>query len=252
MGWRRKLWLYFWNFRYLPLNYRLRAIKIRRILLPTGSPWYLRATWRSARTLANPPLPSPALFVLRLIWPFPTWKYPATLPPPPRIIMANPKAVSCQLRDLVTLRSMPLWRSRDTPERSFYRLYEAFCSANGAMMTYETEYFWRRSSSEWATRNIPDPKCDDEEQYAVMASLAEVLVESFMWRLELGLRRDDTPFMNRDEEPKPFVPETCPLWTAKIPALTEDLLIHPEESQYFDSPFHRRNIYMCTGFFYTV
>lgn len=166
--------------------------------------------------------------------------------------MADPDSISGQCRDLIYLRSMPLWRSRDTPQRAFYRLYEAFCAADGHMITYETEYFWRRSPPEWATALIPDPQCEDAEQYAVMASLAEALVESFAWRLELGLRRTDRPIMNYDRDPPPYDPEVCPAWAAKVPPLKEKLLIHLDEDRCFDSPFHRRNIYMATGHLYTV
>ncbi|KAK4101368.1 hypothetical protein N658DRAFT_558881 [Parathielavia hyrcaniae] len=234
--------VYFWNFRYLPLKYRWPLIKLRRRLLPTRTGLGLRNALRHARSLKHPPEPHPYLFVLRLLWPFPTWHFPAVLPPPPRQIMADPGRVSCRVRDLRYLRSMPLWRARDTPQRSFYRLYEAFCAADGHMITYDTEYFWRRSSPGWATANIADPQCRDLGQYAVMASLAEVLVESFAWRLELGMRRTDRSIISRSEDPQPsFVPEVYSPWTAKVPPLQSRLLIHPEEDREFDSPFHRRN-----------
>ncbi|KAK4156212.1 hypothetical protein C8A00DRAFT_41271 [Chaetomidium leptoderma] len=231
--------VYFWNFRYLPLKYRWPLIKFRRRLLPTRTGLGLRNALRHARSLKTRRSRTP-------------WSFPAVLPPAPRDIMADPEKVRCRTRDLIYLRSMPLWRARDTPQRSFYRLYEAFCAADGHMITYETEYFWRRSSPQWATANIADPDCQDTEQYAVMASLAEVLVDSFRWRLELGLRRNDEPIMNRTVDPPPFVPEVCPLWAAKVPSLRARLLVHPEEDRYFDSPLHRRNIYMSTGWFYTV
>lgn len=243
---------YMWNFRYLPLKYRWPLIKFRRRLFPTRTGLGLRNALRHASSLKHPPEPHPFLFVLRLLWPFPTWHFPAVLPPPPREIIANPERVRCQVRDLMYLRSMPLWRARDTPQRAFYRLYEAVCAADGHMITYETEYFWRQSSPPWAVANISDPECQDREQYAVMASLAEVLVEAFTWRLELGLRRDDTPIMDRTVDPPPFTPETCPRWTAKVLPLKDKLIMHPEEDEYFDSPLHRRNIYMSTGWFYTV
>ncbi|KAK4251978.1 hypothetical protein C7999DRAFT_36975 [Corynascus novoguineensis] len=256
MLWQRlkAIFVYLWNFRYLPLKYRWPLIKIRRRLVPTRTGLGLRNALRHARSLQHPPEPNPYLFVLRLLWPFPTWRFPATLPPPPREIMASPERVCCQVRDIMYLRSMPLWRARDTPQRSFYRIYEAFCAADGRMITYETEYFWRRPGPDWATANIPDPECRDPEQYAVMASLAEVLAESFVWRLELGMRRTDRSIISRSEEcPPPFAPEVPPPWTAKVPALKKKLIIDPEEEDnYFDSPFHRRNIYMATGWFYTV
>ncbi|KAM4054613.1 hypothetical protein HRG_014918 [Hirsutella rhossiliensis] len=252
MGRPREILLYLWNFRYLPLKYRWPLIKFRRRLLPTKTGLGLRHSFRYAHSFKQPPHLNPFLFVARLLWPFPSWYFKSTLPPPPRDIMAAPDDISCQVRDLMALRSLPLWRARDTPQRAFYRLYEALCAADGHMITYETEYFWHRSSPRWATSNIPDPECEDREQYAVMASLAEALVNSFNWRLELGLRRNDELFTNRYIDPLPMVPETYPSWTANVLPLEEQLLIHPDEHAYFDSPFHRRNVYMATGHFYTV
>lgn len=200
--------------------------------------------------MENPPISNPYIFILSLLWPFPTWHWPAVLPPPPREIMRDPDAVSCQVRDLMYLRSMPLWRARDTPQRAFYRLYEAFCAGDGPMMTYETQYFWAHESPGWSTDEIPDPECSDAEQYAVMASLAEVLTESFVWRLEIGLRRNGDILGPR--VPLPAVIETRPWWTAKVPALEEELIINPDDVVYFESPFHARNITASTGDFYTV
>jgi len=164
--------------------------------------------------------------------------------------MAAPEAIRCQVRDLMRLRMMPLWQARDTPQRSFYRLYEAFCASDGHMVTYETEYFWHHTSPRWATSNIPDPECEDPEQYAVMASLAEVLVLSFLWRLEIGLRRNGAA--EGPEAEPPEVLECCPPWTAKVPRLDKELIINPDDIMYFDSPFHSRNITTSTGHFYTV
>lgn len=250
MGRLNEFFLYFWNFRYLSLKYRWPLIKLRRRLLPTKTGLGLRKSLRYARSVKKPPHPNPFLFVMQLLWPFPSWHFIAVLPPPPREITAAPIDISRQVRELTVLRTLPLWRARDTPQRAFYRLYEALCAADGNMITYETEYFWHCPS--WATLSIPDPKCEDLEQYAVMASLAEELVESFNWRLKLGLRRTDKPFTNRYRDPVPMVAEIYPSWTANVPPLKEKLLIHPDEDIYFDSPFHRRNIYMATGHFYTV
>lgn len=87
-----------------------------------------------------------------------------------------------------------------------------------------------------ATANFPDPECKGPEQYAVMASLAEVLVESFIWRLELDMRRTDKSVVSRSEDPRPFVPEVCPAWTAKVAPLTAKLLRHPEQEQGVQQP----------------
>ena len=250
MGRLRQIFLYFWNFRYLPMKYRWPLIKLRRRLLPTETALGLRAALRHARSLKHPPEPSPYLFVLRLLWPFPSWRWPAVLPRPPRAIMADPGSVTCRGRDIMYLRSMPLWCARDTPQRSFYRLYEAFCAADGHMIMYETEYFWDHASPEWATVNLPDPRCSDREQYAIMASLAEMLVEAFRWRLGIGLRRNGD--IEGVDGPPPRELEYRPSWTAKVPPLTEKLIIHPDHEQYFESPFHDRNIITTAGYFFTV
>lgn len=254
--WRR-LWLFFWNFRYLPVQQRLAAIRLRRRVLPRlGTRWKLRYSRRAASHLQHPPVAWPTLFVLRLLWPWPVpgwrdWRLEATLPPPPRAVWADRTRVRSQVRDLMRLRTMPLWELRDTPQRAFYRLYEAFCAGDGHMITYETEYFWRRDEPEWATENIPDPRCVDAEQYAVMASLAEVLVRSFEWRIEIGLRRDGSADGPDDAKPPERI-ECCPAWTAEVPGLAEELIIDPDDVRYFDSPFHKRNIIASTGHFRTV
>ena len=179
MDWLRKTVAYLWNFRYLPMKYRWPLIKLRRRLFPSESPLSLRHSLRCARCLAYPPLRGPLLFTLGLLWPFPTWKLPAGLPLPPRRIMADPKRVEQEAHDYRYLHLMPLWRARDTPERAFYRIYETLCTPDGVLTTKENEYFWRQASPEWATERIPDPRCEDPEQYAVMAAVAEVIVDSF-------------------------------------------------------------------------
>jgi hypothetical protein len=39
---------------------------------------------------------------------FPTWHFQAALQPLPHEIMADPERISCRVRDLMYLRSMPL------------------------------------------------------------------------------------------------------------------------------------------------
>jgi hypothetical protein len=85
-----------------------------------------------------------------------------------------------------------------------------------------------------------------------MAGIAGILVDSFMWRLEPGLRRTDGPIANYHAQRPPLVPEDYPPWTAKVGPLPERLYIHPEEIRDFDSPLHRRNIFMATGHFFTI
>lgn len=259
MEWLREVATYLWNFRYLPMKYRWPLIKLRRRLFPSQSPLGLRRSIRYAGSLTNPPLQSPSLFVLGLLWPFPAWRFPATLPLPPRCIAADPKPVRLGAHDLEFLRIMPLWRSRDTPQRALYRIYEAVCAGDGNLIATELQYFWGQSSPAWATVNISDPGCggggdgddDDAEQYAVMAATTETLVESFNWRLEMGLRRTDSGDTNVYEDPPPAAREVCPAWTATVPALTERLFLAPDTT-YVESPFHRRNVFVPTGDFYSV
>ncbi|KAK8149455.1 hypothetical protein G3M48_006915 [Beauveria asiatica] len=240
---------YLWNFRYLPMKYRWPLIKLRRRLFPSQSPLGLRRSLRFARAIRYPPLRSPALFVLWLLWPFPAWKFAAELPPPPPRVAADPDAVDRRAHDLQLLRIMPLWRSRDTPLRALYRMYEAVCARDGNLIASEMQYFWRQTG--WATADIPEPACEDEEQYAVLAATAETLVECFNWRLKLGLRRDNGPFTNIYKEPPPASPEACPAWTSTAGKLPEKLILGARTS-YIESPFHRRNIYIATGDFYSV
>ena len=61
MGRFENTWLYFWNFRYLPMAYRLKLIRWRLRILPLPG-LYLAYTLRAARTLKAPPQPSPLVF----------------------------------------------------------------------------------------------------------------------------------------------------------------------------------------------
>ncbi|KAM3541041.1 hypothetical protein ARSEF1564_006027 [Beauveria bassiana] len=248
MEWLRAAAAYLWNFRYLPMKYRWPLIKLRRRLFPSQSPLGLRRSVRYARDIRYPPLRSPVLFVLALLWPFPAWKFAAELPPPPRRV--DPDAVDRRAHDLQLLRIMPLWRSRDTPLRALYRIYEAVCARDGNLIASETQYFWRQTG--WPTAGIPEPPaCENEEQYAVMAATAETLVDCFNWRLQLGLRRNDGPFTNVYKEPPPSSPEAYPSWTLTAGKLPEKLILGTRTT-YIESPFHRRNIYIEIGDFYSV
>ncbi|OAA50984.1 DNA-binding protein [Beauveria brongniartii RCEF 3172] len=157
---------YLWNFRYLPMKCQWPLIKLRRRLFPSQSPLGRRRSVRFARAIRYPPLRSPGLFVLGLLWPLPAWK-----------LAADADAVDRRAHDLQLLRIMPLWRSRDTPLRALYRMYEAVCARDGNLIASATQYFWRQTG--WAMADIPEPACEDEEQYAVLAATAETLVECF-------------------------------------------------------------------------
>lgn len=160
--------------------------------------------------------------------------------------------------DIYDLRLIPLWRWRDTLQRSFYRLYETMCAFDEPLIGYETEYIWKRHPR-WDLRDLRDPRedgCDDPEQYAVLASLLEALVYSFNWRLELGLRRNGK-HVDRAEDGSAadFVPYVCPSWAIAAPALETRLILH----DYGDSTvggssdfFQKRNIQASAAALRTV
>lgn len=202
----------------------------------------------------------PYLRLARLFWPIP-WRQPCTLPAPPREIMAyDPQAyMDKHYTGLYELRLIPIWKWRDTPQRSFFRLYEAFCAGDSPCISYETEYFWKRRSPEWAPRLLADPLdygCVDPEQYAVMASLAEDLVDAFNWRLEWGLRSDGNHTSRQsDGTPAPFEPEICPEWTKKVRGLDERFVLHDmrdPELTASNPHFIKRNIQASGGSLRTV
>ena len=263
LDWAHSVCMFFWNFRYVPRrSWRIPLIRLRMRLLPELPATSIRYTLRASRKLTCPPQPNAFRFYARLLWPWPRWHYAAVLPAPPRTIMAAPQDVHRQCDDLVRLRKMPLWCARDTAQRSFYRIYEAVCASDGTMTTYEVEYFWRHASPAWATARLRDPQLDCpgicNEQYALLAAVAEALVMACMWRLELGLRRDGTmtePCMQGPQrvlELPDEIVERCPAWTLNARRLETELVLEPDNDVRFDSPFHRRNIITSTGDFYTV
>lgn len=149
------------------------------------------------------------------------------------------------------IRLVSLFSGRDSPQASFYRIYEAFCCSRMAAVSSETEYFWRMPGPRWLACEIPDPKDDDPVRYAVLASLAEALVASFNWRLELGLRRGGQRWVERDDDgtPAPWIPEELPSWTRTVPALEDELVISADGI----SPlFLKRNIRAFEGDLRTV
>lgn len=202
----------------------------------------------------------PLLQLVRLLIRTPR-SFPCALPPPPGHIMRyDPEAYMDETHPhIYDLRLIPLWRWRDTMQRSFYRLYEAMCAFDEPLIGYETEYFWKRHPG-WDPGRLADPREDgageDQEQYAVLASLAEALVYSFNWRLELGLRRDGKHVDRlEDGSPAPFEAYHSPAWVFGVPALETKLILH----DYGDSSvtgsssfFEKRNIQASAAALRTV
>lgn len=168
----------------------------------------------------------PYLALLRLLLPTHsfTWKYPVPDPLPPRTLIDGGPELSWNRRmnsDLKNLQAIPIWRSRDTPLRSLYRLYEAAMGGEAIIevIGYETEYFWYQNRRSWDLDRIPDPQDPDPIRYAVLACFVEALVKAFNWRLSLGMRRDKNHIpRERGDDPWPsYKPITGPLWTQRVP-----------------------------------
>lgn len=217
-------------------------------LVELQSPLALRRTYRLLCDIS----PNPAVCLLRLIWPIP-WHMPAPKPETPRLLQQNVEAVGEREVLTYTLMLMPLWRWRDTPQRSFYRMYDNFVADQGILLGYGTEYFWKHSDPSWALHLLLDPRDghdEDPERDAVMASFLEDVVGAFNWRLALGLRRG-APMVERadDGTPAPFIPERCPDWVASVPPLPGRLVLHKIRLDLgLDSPYMRRNIEAGTGY----
>lgn len=99
------------------------------------------------------------------------------------------------------------------------------------LLRLECEYMYRQSGRKWSLSTIPDP-CDPYlVRYAMLASIAEEVVEAFNWRLANGLRRNGDIVRKTMENPYPaFDPEVKPSWTSLVPPIqAEDLSELPSD-----------------------
>ncbi|KAE8353787.1 hypothetical protein BDV28DRAFT_147724 [Aspergillus coremiiformis] len=207
---------------------------------------------------------NPLLALIRLLLPFPRWYFPVPDPVAPIEILGNVELEERRLEYLDDLRSIPLWRARDTPMRSLYRMYEAMISGMYEALGPETEYFWYQRN--WSLQSIRDPQDADPVRYAILACLMEELVVAFNWRLSLGLRRNRKHIVResgKDSLP-PYTPLTGPTWTKSVPVISpETLAKFPPGYVTIDSKlvlepdglnkiFARRNIVTNVGWLYTI
>ncbi|CAG8143842.1 unnamed protein product [Penicillium olsonii] len=211
----------------------------------------------------------PLLDLIRMFIPYPSWYYPIQGPHSLRELIEDEQngypIINAHFGEIHNLRAIPVWRWRDTPLRSIYRLYELHLSGRYALMGWETEYFFGRT--DWKLEDIPDPQDPDPLRYAVVASIMEELHEAVNWRLGLGLRRNKQHvFREEDGDPwPPFTPEILPKWTAKVPPLDKDLLRQSIPASSIDDDgnlrldnsgkaphFARRHIVTTRGWLYTV
>lgn len=212
----------------------------------------------------------PLLTLLGMFIPYPSWKLPVPGPFSLRALIDDEKnrtgIILSHFADLHNLRAIRIFRMRDTPLRSVYRIYELFMADQYPLMGWETEYFVF-SQPKWRLQDIPDPRDPDPLRYAMIASIVEELGEAINWRLGLGLRRNgDHLYREEDTDPlPPFIPEQLPDWTKKVLPMDKGLLKSSVPAGKIDangnlvleengrSPiFARRNIITNTGWFYTI
>lgn len=150
---------------------------------------------------------------------FPSWP-----PPPPRELLANAEGY----RTVLAQRRQRWPRFEDDNSLySLYRLYEELLLDNRFDIRNEIEYFWNRH--QWAVKNIPDPKDDDVERYAFLASIPHLLVEAFNRNIGRGLPRDapsiiaDSQWDELEARAKSF--EQVPLWTEQVLPLPTMLVV---------------------------
>ncbi|KAF3480028.1 uncharacterized protein GIQ15_07004 [Arthroderma uncinatum] len=215
----------------------------------------------------------PILALLRLCLPTSclTWSFPIPEPLAPNALVTDPSL--CWRRridsDLKNLQAVPVWRSRDTPLRSIYRLYEAVMAGEEYfdVIGYETEYFWYQDRRSWEPHRIPDPADPDPIRYAILASIAEALVFALNWRLSIGMRRNGNHiYRQHGSDPyPPYDPLPMPSWTRDVPPVKIDHLRSAMPSSMLDSEgrlvlidegksevFRKRNIVASEYKFYTI
>ncbi|OAA36494.1 DNA-binding protein [Metarhizium rileyi] len=214
-------------------------------MFPGPSPLKLRASFNRLRRCS-----CRRKLLLRLLWPSP-WHFQV----PVRLSLTELQNTGDQISssrqpDILQLYYIPLFRVRDTPLRSLYRLYEDLCSKNIIMMSYECDYYFYHTEARWQLSRIPDPMDPDPTRYALLASFAEALVSAFNWRLELGLQRDGTQIEGQDPMKVPL--ETAPQWASKVRPLAEKLDLRPHDENSSDLIFLKRNILASTGYLFCV
>ncbi|KAA8894746.1 hypothetical protein FN846DRAFT_999075 [Sphaerosporella brunnea] len=156
------------------------------------------------------------------------------------------------------LRQTPLFRARDTPLNTLYRLYQDLCAGLDYEMATETEYFFLHTGSRWRLSAIPDPKEKDPVRYAILASMVEALVDAFNWRLDHGRHRngkhESACARRMATNQRKLRYETPPEWTRWVPPLDDylDLVQNGYAVRQDDPAFLRRNISAFTAFLYKI
>ena len=210
--------------------------------------------------------PRPSLALLRLFFPYPTWRFALPDPLMPHEILGEP-ALMLERRheeDLPAALSIPVWRARDTPLRCLYRMYESVMAGDTGPAKTELEFFFYQAH--WAVDRVPDPQDPDSIRYAVLACLVDELSRAFNWWLSRGLRRDHQHLI-REKGSKAYPAYERvkgPKWTSGVPPVgMEYVALMPLEfaremhmlvldGEGGSEVFARRNIAAGVGWMYQV
>lgn len=219
---------------------------------PNITPLKLRTSWGRIRKACS----ERRKLLWQLLYPYP-WRFQAEPLPPTHdvLIKAGPDVASASRvqRNIRQLQYIPLFRLRDTPLCSLYRLYEDLCSGNIIMMGYEATYFFHHNEASWRLSRIADPEDADVVRYAVLASFVEALVASFNWKIEQGMRRDGTHASEvGDNDDYQLFLETAPSWTSKVEPLAETLNLRLNCQDGANAIFQKRNIVAPMAYLYSV
>lgn len=117
--------------------------------------------------------------------PYPSRSFPILGPFSVRDLIEDKKndtsIIQSHFDDIPNLRAFPIWRIRDTPLRSIYRLYKLPLADCYELHGWETEYFFFRP--DWTLQDIPEPQDSDPLRYTVIASIVEELYKAINWSI---------------------------------------------------------------------
>lgn len=176
-----------------------------------------------------------------------------TLPKPlpsPQELRDQKDLISRRYDGITVLRQIPSFSTQDTATASVYRMCEFLCANDSNQLMLEVQYFWDHPRPDlWALEMLPDPRDDDAERYAILASLVESLVLAFNYRLKLGLRRKLAT-----ENSTSQLQENCPYWTSQVLKLQNALILYEDDifASISENPFRARNIVANAGNLFSV
>ncbi|KEQ74196.1 hypothetical protein M436DRAFT_44116 [Aureobasidium namibiae CBS 147.97] len=215
-----------------------------------STPLQIRGTFKRLRKC-----PQRKKHIRKLLWPFP-WHF-EPMEPVAGVVHVDPseQLIVERQSSIRTLHRIPIFRVRDTPLCSLYRMVEDVCTRQDELLGYEAHYLFRHTERRWRLCNIPDPRERDPVVYAILASIVEALVEAFNWKLKLGIRRNGRNDFSEQRAINCEL-ESVPAWAALVAPCEKavDLLTRPDglSGGAPEPSFRDRNIAACVARFWDV